>query len=99
MKRGELYNMVLEIMLTEPATRDDDNTLESEVCKRFNPAFASMNAVDFVNSRDTMGFPSRESIGRIRRMIQEAIPELQATEKCKRRRRKLETEWKEYCTR
>ena len=33
-----------------------------------------------INLRDKLGFPSRESIGRIRRLVQENIEELQASE-------------------
>jgi len=96
MKRGELYPLVLGLMLAFPNLRDDDNALEIEVCRNVNPAFDRLSAAEFINLRDRLGFPSRESIGRIRRLVQENIMELQASEDCKRKRIKLEEEWKEF---
>lgn len=96
MKRGNLYPIVLELLMVHPKLRDDDNQLEIEVCRRYNSCFDRMTASEFVASRDRMGFPSRESIGRIRRLVQQHIEELQASEDCKRKRTKLEEEWKEF---
>ena len=96
MKRGDLYPMVVGLLMEHPRLRDDDNALEVEVCRKWNGVFDQMSAAEFVNLRDTMGFPSRESIGRIRRLAQQNVEELQASEKCKRKRVKLENEWKEY---
>ena len=99
MKRGELYPMVLGLMLAFPRLRDDDNALEIEVCRNVNPEFDRLSAAEFINLRDKLGFPSRESIGRIRRLVQENIAELQASEDCRRKRTKLEEDWKEYVRR
>lgn len=99
MKRGELYPIVAGLLMEHPRLRDDDNALEVEVCRKWNgDLFDNMSAAEFVNLRDTLGFPSRESIGRIRRLVQEKVEEVQASEKCKRKRVKLENEWKEYVT-
>ena len=96
MKRGELYPVVLELLLNNPKLRDNDNALEIEVCRKQNPEFDFMSAAEFINLRDALGFPSRESIGRIRRLVQENIEELKASEECTRKRMKLEGEWKEF---
>ncbi len=96
MKRGELYPMVLELLMVHPSLRDDDNALEVAVCRRWNKQFDTMAAAEFVALRDSLGFPSRESIGRIRRLVQENVEELAASEQCKRKRKALEDEWKEY---
>ena len=96
MKRGELYPLVCGLMLAYPLLRDDDNALEIEVCRNVNPEFDRLSAAEFINLRDKLGFPSRESIGRIRRLVQENIEELQASEECKRKRTKSEEEWKEF---
>lgn len=98
MKRGELFPMVLGLMMAHPKLRDDDNLLEAEVCRQYNPSFDTMTAAEFVAVRDAMGFPSRESIGRIRRLVQEHYDELKASEECTRKRTELEREWKEYVT-
>lgn len=98
MKRGELYPLVVGLLMENPNLRDDDNLLEAAVCRRWNPHFDEMNASEFVVLRDTLGYPSRESIGRIRRLAQENIEELQASLKCKRKRTELEKEWKGYVT-
>lgn len=96
MKRGELYPVVLELLLLHPMLRDDDNALEVAVCRRLSPAFDSMSASEFISTRDRMGFPSRESIGRIRRLIQENIEELAASPECKRKRVEQKEEWEEF---
>jgi hypothetical protein len=96
MKRGELYPIVLELLMVHPSLRDDDNALEVAVCRRWNKQFDTMAAAEFVALRDSLGFPSRESIGRIRRLVQENVEELAASEQCKRKRKALEDEWKEY---
>lgn len=96
MKRGELFPMVVGLLMENPKLRDDDNLLESAVCRRYSPEFDRMSASEFVVLRDAMGFPSRESIGRIRRLAQETIEELQASEECKRKRVQQEDEWKGF---
>lgn len=98
MKRGQLFPVVFELLMNYPRLRDDDNELEVAVCRRVNPSFDSMSAAEFINLRDRMGFPSRESIGRMRRLVQEKIEELQASEECKRKRIKMEEEWKGFVT-
>lgn len=98
MKRGQLRAIILELLMNYPNLRDDDNALEVQVCRWWHYCFDSMSAADFIQKRDEMGFPSRESIGRIRRLIQTEIEELGASPKCHRKRTKLAKEWKEYCT-
>lgn len=96
MKRGELYPVVVWLLMENPNLRDDDNLLEAAVCRKWNENFDTMSASEFVVLRDTLGYPSRESIGRIRRLAQENIEELRASENCQRKRTELEKEWKEY---
>ena len=98
MKRGELYPVVVGLLMENPNLRDDDNLLEAAVCRQYNPNFDTMSASEFVVLRDTLGYPSRESISRIRRLVQEQTEELRASEKCERKRTELEKEWKEYVT-
>ena len=98
MKRGDLYPIVLELLMVHPLLRDDDNALEVAVCRRWSPRFDSMSAAEFVTLRDSLGFPSRESIGRIRRLVQENVEELSASAQCKRKRVEKEEEWKEFVT-
>ena len=96
MKRGELYPMVVGLLMENPKLRDDDNLLEAAVCRRYNSNFDNMTASEFVVLRDTLGYPSRESIGRIRRLAQDNVEELQASSLCTRKRTELEKDWKEY---
>lgn len=98
MKRGQLHPIVLELLMNNPNLRDDDNALEIAVCRRYDSYFDRMTASEFLAYRDRMGFPSRESIGRIRRLVQQEIDELGASPKCQRKRTKLAKEWKEYVT-
>ncbi|MBP5307212.1 MAG: hypothetical protein J6Y79_04090 [Paludibacteraceae bacterium] len=96
MKRGELYPLVVGLLMENPKLRDDDNLLEAAVCRRYNSNFDNMSASEFVVLRDTLGYPSRESIGRIRRLAQENVEELRASDECQRKRTELEKEWKGY---
>lgn len=96
MKRGDLYPMVLELLFENPNLRDDDNLLETAVCRRWSAAFDRMTAAEFVATRDALGFPSRESIGRIRRLVQQNIEELSASSKCKRKRAELKEEMEAF---
>ena len=96
MKRGELYPMVVGLLMENPNLRDDDKLLEAAVCRRWNPHFDEMSASEFVVLRDTLGYPSRESIGRIRRLAQENVEELRTSDECQRKRTELEKEWKGY---
>ena len=98
MKRGQLHPIVTELLMNYPNLRDDDNALEIAVCLKWNCYFQSMSASEFILRRDELGFPSRESISRIRRLVQQEIEELGASLKCQRKRTKLAKEWKEYCT-
>lgn len=98
MKRGQLYPLVVELLMERPNLRDDDNALEIAVCRRWNSVFDSLSAEQFILMRDKLGFPSRESIGRIRRLVQNDVEELGASLKCHRKRTTLAKEWKEYCT-
>ena len=96
MKRGELMPLVIGLLMENPKLRDDDNLLEVAVCRRYNASFDEMSAAEFVAIRDALGFPSRESIGRIRRLAQEQYEELKASNECTRKRTELEKDWKEY---
>ena len=98
MKRGELYPLVSGLLMFYPNLRDDDNLLEAAVCRHWNPCFDNMTAAEFLAQRDKMGFPSRESIGRIRRLVQQHTEELAPSSECKRKRVELEKEWKEFVT-
>ena len=91
MKQKKVEARVRVILENDPKTRDDDNLLFLEYC--------AMAGVDIHKSfRELMldNIPSRESVTRCRRKIQEKDESLRGTRKIQRVRRELEEEYREY---
>lgn len=93
MKFKRLEDMVRVVLATDPATRDDDRLLALKVWQAFY-GVSSWASVSEVLLNDKL--PTIESIGRVRRKIQETTPELRGTERVRRCRRKQEQEIREY---
>ncbi|MBR2681628.1 MAG: hypothetical protein IKE23_12955 [Exiguobacterium sp.] len=91
MKQKKIETRVRVILENDPKTRDDDNLLFLEYC--------AMVGVDVHRPfRELMldKIPSRETVTRCRRKIQEKDESLRGTKKIQRVRRNLETEFREY---
>lgn len=102
MKLKNLESMVLKILQRYEATRSDDFVLiyavyreiaiHKEIC--FNMPLTD-SFCDMMMNHKKYGFPSFESVTRIRRKIFETHPELKP-KKITKERKKAEEEYKEY---
>lgn len=70
---------VEEILTSIPETRNDDQLLYFETCKKYNPDIASMSFRSVITNLDMLGLPSEGSVTRSRRKLQELHKELRAT--------------------
>lgn len=87
-----IYNTVVDILTTEPRTRNSDHLLVEAYYARMG---VDIGAPWFVINRD-YNLPSYESIGRARRKAQEKNPELVGTDDVRRKRGELVTEFREF---
>lgn len=71
MAKTELYLTIQRILADNPHLRSgNDDLLEAEVCRKWNPNFDSMSAAEFIVLRTTLGYPSREYICKTKRLVQ-----------------------------
>lgn len=72
MKKTWLYATIETLLKENPSMRKDNNAVELAVCREWNgKLLESMKAEEFLNLRDTLGYPSRENITRTKRRVQE----------------------------
>lgn len=74
-KTSDLVRTVLQEV---PETRNNDDVLYAEVCKRVNSSFMAMSFRQVLLHRKELGFPPFESVRRSRQKIQQHHPELSA---------------------
>lgn len=85
-------NLVIEIMYDHPETRDSDRILYLKVLEYMG--FNTLVTLDhFLTSNS---YPNFESIGRMRRRIQEKNPDLRATGVVQEGRKEMEEEFLQY---
>ena len=83
MKRDEmkyLKDMVHETLKEDEAARNCDNYLYLQVAKRINYEAITQPFFSVVINLPKYGLPSFETIGRLRRKVQEEHPDLMAAE-------------------
>lgn len=71
-----LKELVVNILETNPITRDSDDKLYVEVCKAKNKNISHCSFESFMLHRKEYGVPSYASVGRARRKAQEERPDL-----------------------
>ena len=91
MKKQKVEALVKTILEEYPPARDNDDVLMIEYCKRVGYSLSTPYWRTLV-----MPSPNRETITRCRRRVQEKNPDLRASENASKRRKKAESEWKEY---
>lgn len=102
MKKDKLKNyekITDEVLTTYPVTRGDDDLLYVAVLARLGYDYsrlAQMSAYDFLISYRVKGLPTIESIGRVRRKVQEENPSLLPDLNTKVMRKKSEKIFKNY---
>ena len=68
--------LVKSILENNPNTRNSDSLLYIEVCKKLNPEVEHWLFFDVLRNQSELGLPSIETVGRCRRKVVEAYPEL-----------------------
>lgn len=96
---SELRNttkMVKYVLTKEPRTRNSDNLLWLEVIKLVNQGVLRMPMAIVLQNLKDYNLPSIETVGRCRRKIQAAHPELRAKAAVQDYRTELEAEFREW---
>lgn len=96
---SELRNttkMVKYVLEKEPRTRNSDNLLWLEVVKLKNQGILRMPVAVVMQNLSTYGLPSIETVGRCRRKVQAANPELRAERAVEEFRSELEADFREW---
>ncbi len=86
----DYYNAVRQILIENPATRDDDMLLFGAFMAKHNLVSCDKTFYDVMANAKKWGLPSYESITRARRKVQEQEPLLQG----ERRKQRMEEEAK-----
>ena len=91
----ELTPLVMRIMNNMPIARGDDDILYDSVLRCLG-ADLGVSACEFFHTYRKAGYPTMETVGRLRRMIQAEYPELRADESTMNRRKKQKQEIHEF---
>lgn len=92
----KVEEVVAKILEEDEQSRNSDNYLFYEFCKRYNPAVLSHNLGDVLMAYGDSGLPRYGSISRARRKLQAQRPELRGNNNVKRWRSENETEVRSY---
>ena len=91
-----IIEIVHSLLVSDAKTRDDDMYLYSRVLSKVSPTTLVLPLVTFLSGKFNQDIPSIECVGRARRKCQELYPELAPSEKCKRRKTKLQKEYHDF---
>lgn len=72
--------LVMRVLQEIPDTRNSDDLLYLEVCRKIDPKAALLPFWYVLASRNSYGFPPYESVRRTRQKIQQDHPELAGTD-------------------
>ncbi len=95
-------HIVKNVLEVYPETRGSDELLYIRVCEIIAAevgcpcALHEMPLTYFLRNRKRLGFPHIETVGRMRRKLQEGNPELRADPNVEAWRSKLEMQYKEF---
>lgn len=97
MRKNQLKveEIVKEILIKNPKTRDDDFELIAEYYYQLCPDILDMKFSHVFLGHKELGLTSFKSIERARRKVQAKYPTL-ASQKVKQRRKQLENEYREF---
>ena len=91
-----IKNIVRSILEDDAQSRSSDMRLYLKFVERINPSVTEMRFGFVIENLKEIGLPSFESIGRVRRKLQEENPELRANEVVTDARRHLENDYREF---
>lgn len=90
------HEVVKEILTTHPQTRNSDNYLYVEVCRKINPDCLVRSFGDVLTRVSEYNLPCFETVTRARRKIQATYPELAAISEVEAIRILNEEEYRNY---
>ena len=102
-KMRDISRKVEGILLTNERSRNSDNILYLEVIRKVAHTeginLDAMNVPEFFLHLGDYGFPSYETVSRVRRKLQEENPWLEASKRVKEGRAEKEAEMREWARR
>ena len=94
--KTNITTLVKKVLETYPVARDSDNKLYYLVCKKLNPAIDNYPFAHVLLNFNTLNLPNYETVGRVRRKLQERYPELAASKEVQKARSEKEQAFREY---
>lgn len=91
-----LKDMVRQVLIQEPATRNSDDILYYRICEKINKGCINLPFCQVIVNRKDFGIPSFESVRRTRQKIQAECPELSSNEEVKSMRSTNEKIFREF---
>lgn len=88
--------LVKRILIENPKARDDDMYLYVQVVKALNPDSCKMPFINVISNLKALGLPCIETVGRVRRKLQEDHPELWSSKQVKKYREEAEKDFEDY---
>ena len=88
--------IVKEILQEMPETRNSDDQLYFEVCRRINKNIANLPFWNVILMRKSLNIPGFETVRRTRQKIQASFPDLAGTENVEAFRAVREEEFRDY---
>ena len=95
-KIKELETLVKQILTENPIARDSDNDLYYIIILKMRDDVLRMPLGYVLKNYHMFGLPRYESVGRVRRKVQEANPELLGSDRVEKVRKKSEAEFRAY---
>lgn len=77
--RVAVCDLIKELLIDNPETRDSDELLYVSVCRNISPESVNLPFAEVVLNGRERGIPSFETVRRTRQKIQESYPELRGS--------------------
>ena len=91
-----IKGIVRSILEDDVLSRSSDMRLYLKFVETVNPSVTEMRFWFVIENMADLGLPSFESIGRVRRKLQEQNPDLRANEVVRDARRHMEDDYREF---
>lgn len=88
--------VVRNVLETKPYTRNSDDGLIYEVCKKINPLCANLTFEIVIKNRKSLGLPAFETIRRTGQKMREQNPELRGNDEVQAERELSQKVFRDY---
>ena len=92
----KLEDIVREILINDEKTRENDDLLFMKVCEQLNGNVLNHSFGAVLQDFNKYGFPKYASVGRARRKLQAACPELRPKQEIERLRYERSVDYEKY---